>query len=490
MDKTPPKTQEPDVPAAVIGKLGESYFPIGLPISRGAWKRYRLGEIFLQPGEGGVRSHVDACRRVADAMNRRRKAASRRGRAVHAGDLLAADFVEEALRYLAETYVRAHPDVLERGLDWAGKQGGQAAVNRAIHAFVDCFPPLKACAQPKSQDLYLDGATEGQANRHIAVKELFLLDLAAKNRAFRPFRGLFDEKELSRQTHYKRVVQYLDAFLGSQPPLPPLGLPLSEALRAPMKASPDSLAGQLDYIRRHWAGVLPEDLLRELQLAEDVIHEEHAVRLPGPGPTQVLEFGVAKGRQAGHPEPEQFSVDLDWMSNVVLMAKSVYVWLDQLSKRYERRIARLDEVPDEELERLARWGFTGLWLIGVWERSPASRQIKQHMGNAEAAASAYSLYDYVIAEDLGGEAALADLRARARRYGILLASDMVPNHMGIYSKWVIEHPDWFIQSGVPPFPVYRFTGADLSPDARVSIRIEGRLLGTPRRGRRFSASRS
>ncbi len=62
------------------------------------------------------------------------------------------------------------------------------------------------------------------------------------------------------------------------------------------------------------------------------------------------------------------------MPRVVLMAKSAYVWLDQLSRAYGREIRRLDQVPDEELDRLARWGFTGLWLIGLWERSKASRR--------------------------------------------------------------------------------------------------------------------
>ncbi|MCU0576058.1 MAG: alpha-amylase, partial [Desulfobacterota bacterium] len=58
------------------------------------------------------------------------------------------------------------------------------------------------------------------------------------------------------------------------------------------------------------------------------------------------------------------------------------------------------------------------------------------------------------------------------RYGIRMATDMVPNHMGIYSRWVIEHPDWFIQLDHPPFPAYRFTGANLSGDDRVEIQIE------------------
>src|SRR5262249_60597311 len=134
----------------------------------------------------------------------------------------------------------------------------------------------------------------------------------------------------------------------------------------------------------------------------------------------------------------------EWMRGGGVLAKSVYGWLDQLSKSYKRHIHRLDQIPDEELDLLAGRGFSGLWLIGLWERSRASQRIKQMCGNPEAAASAYSLYDYTIANDLGGEAACAELRRRAWARGIRLASDMVPNHMGIDSRWGIEHPDWFI----------------------------------------------
>ena len=116
--------------------------------------------------------------------------------------------------------------------------------------------------------------------------------------------------------------------------------------------------------------------------------------------------------------------------------------------------------------------MNSLWLIGIWERSRASRTIKQLCGNQDAVASAYSLYDYRIAEDLGGEAAYISLRDRCYRRGIRLASDMVPNHMGIDSPWVVEHPDWFISRPDPPYPAYNFDGPDLSPDPRVEIKIE------------------
>ena len=143
----------------------------------------------------------------------------------------------------------------------------------------------------------------------------------------------------------------------------------------------------------------------------DLIREEEkpVFGVGGGGPASVLEF---KGPEYEF-EPERFSQDLDWMPNLVLMAKNTYVWLDQLSRKYQRAITRLDQIPDEELDTLARWGFTGLWLIGLWERSPASQRIKQMRGNPDAVASAYSLFSYDIAADLGGEEAYQE-SARAR----------------------------------------------------------------------------
>jgi glycosidase len=94
------------------------------------------------------------------------------------------------------------------------------------------------------------------------------------------------------------------------------------------------------------------------------------------------------------------------------------------------------------------------------------------MGNPDAVASAYSLYDYGIAHDLGGEEACVNLRERAWQRGIRLASDMVPNHMGIDSRWMIEHPDRFIALDYSPYPSYTFNGPDLSGDERVGMFLE------------------
>jgi hypothetical protein len=94
------------------------------------------------------------------------------------------------------------------------------------------------------------------------------------------------------------------------------------------------------------------------------------------------------------------------------------------------------------------------------------------MGNPEAAASAYSLYDYDIAHDLGGWEALATLRERCLHRGIRVGSDMVPNHTGIDSRWVIEHPDRFLQLRDPPFPTYTYNCGNLAGRDDVTVQIE------------------
>ena len=49
---------------------------------------------------------------------------------------------------------------------------------------------------------------------------------------------------------------------------------------------------------------------------------------------------------------------------------------------------------------------------------------------------------------------------------------MVPNHVGIDGKWVIEHPDWFVQLPYSPFPVYTFDGPNLTDVPGVGIYLE------------------
>ncbi|MDR3019818.1 MAG: alpha-amylase, partial [Treponema sp.] len=326
------------------------------------------------------------------------------------------------------------------------------------------FPPRPVYTSEQSIDEYLKGNVEGESCRAHSIEETLLLSLANLNPAFRPFQFLFDDKDLTNHTVYPNAIEELKAHFKELPPFGPDGMNLWDFLRSPALASPDSLLGQLDYMRKHW-GLLISRFMARLLLSLDVISEEEKPVFFGPGPSEVLSF-------AGLDEYERFSPDQDWMPKTVLMAKSTLVWLFQLSQKYEIEINRLDQIPDEELDELARRGFTGLWLIGLWERSQASKTIKQWTGNPEAAASAYSLHDYDIAGELGGWGALNNLRERCMQRGIRLGSDMVPNHTGIDSRWIIEHPDRFLQLAYPPFPTYNYNCGNLSGRDDITVQIE------------------
>lgn len=435
-------------------------------VSRKARDRYRFDDSLFSLTGNVVFANLHAARLFAQRMNEQRDLARYPEAAVRAGQINAMGLIDEILHGAVALYrQQVNPAAMRQALSALEGELGTAAVDAALLRFTGEFPPLAVYRQQLSPADYLRGTTEGLPNREVQLEEMLLLRLANENPAFGPFRELFDDTRLAAETGYRQLVAGLEAFFRGQPGLGTGPGSLIDLLRAPALASPHSLAGQLAFLREQWGVMLGASFLRLLS-GQDLIREEEKPVFGGPGPIPVAEFGALAS------EPVRFSPDLDWMPSLVLLAKNTYVWLHQLSQRYGRPVTRLDQVPDQELDTMARWGFKGLWLIGLWERSPASARIKQLCGNPEAVASAYSLYDYRVAHDLGGDEAFRDLQARAWQRGIRMASDMVPNHVGIFSRWVIEHPDWFVSLDECPFPSYRFDGPDLSGDGRVGIFVE------------------
>ncbi|HSO28762.1 MAG TPA: alpha-amylase family glycosyl hydrolase, partial [Candidatus Sulfomarinibacteraceae bacterium] len=450
--------------------------------------RHRHGLDDAADARGGFSvGDVAAARLTAHRINADRAAGRAPGSpTVTGGELIAIGVLHEVFHRLIDVYDKAiAPGVVAAAVAATPEIVGTAPVERTVRGLAREFgrqrtPPGHGPTPP----------TEATAARAEALVEALLLKVLNEDPATGTLRDLFDDAALSRDGAYPRVVATLEAQLATAPATVPdraprrrgraagastalAGRTLSELLRAPAAASPASLAGQLRWIRDNWGELLGEveGLEDRLILAAGLVAEEEQALHQrfgggGEGPTETPDFS---GLDA---EPEGFSDDTDWMPRVVLLAKSTYVWLDQLTSRYGRDIRTLDAIPDKELDRLAAWGVTGLWLIGLWQRSRASERIKHLRGNPDAVASAYSLDDYRIADDLGGEAACARLRDRAAARGIRLASDMVPNHMGIDSRWVIEHPDRFLSVPDSPYPAYSFGGPDLSPDPSVEILLE------------------
>jgi hypothetical protein len=384
---------------------------------------------------------------------------------IKAGHLYAMGLIDEILHFVVALYrEQVQSDIFESALGRLEINLGGKQTENLLTSFSGQFPPRSVYKGEKNVKEYLKSKEDGESCRSLSVEETMLLSLANLNPAFNPFKFLFDDRDLLKNTVYSDAIEELKEHFKNLPPFGPDGMNLWDLLRSPALASPDSLLGQLEYMRKHWGFIISKFMAR-LLMSLDVMNEEDKPSFFGPGPSEVITF-------TGLNEYERFSPDQEWMPKTVLMAKSTLVWLFQLSQKYGREISRLDQIPNEELDELARRGFTGLWLIGLWERSQASKTIKQWTGNPEAAASAYSLQDYDIADELGGWGALSSLRERCMQRGIRLGSDMVPNHTGIDSRWVLEHPDRFLQLPYPPFPAYNYNCGNLSGRDDITVQIE------------------
>ena len=155
------------------------------------------------------------------------------------------------------------------------------------------------------------------------------------------------------------------------------------------------------------------------------------------------------------------------------MAKSTYVWLDQLSRAYGRDIRTLDAIPDEELDTLAALGR---------HRAVADRPVGALEGvradQADARQRRRGRLGLLARR-------LPDRRRPRRRGGLRRTCATAPGRAASASRATWSPTTWAstragsssTRSGScrcrePPYPVYTFAGPDLSADPRVGIVLE------------------
>jgi hypothetical protein len=146
-----------------------------------------------------------------------------------------------------------------------------------------------------------------------------------------------------------------------------------------------------------------------------------------------------------------------WPAHPSLYEINTWVWLTGLRKRYGRALTLLD-VPAEEWDAIAARGFDGVWLMGVWRRSPGGAAIANRNAGLRAefervlpnfcaednVGSAYCIREYVVDPHLGGAAGLAAARGELAARGMRLLLDFVPNHVAVDHAWVQKHPEYFV----------------------------------------------
>jgi glycosidase len=168
-----------------------------------------------------------------------------------------------------------------------------------------------------------------------------------------------------------------------------------------------------------------------------------------------------------------------WPTEPVIYEIGTWPWLAGLSRRYSRPVT-LANVPGEVWDEVAAPGVNAVWLMGVWERSPAGLAVAREnaslqrafraalpdLTDSDVVGSPYCVRGYRADDRLGGPEGLATARAELNRRGLKLILDYVPNHVAPDHPATADHPNWFIQG----------SAADLAADPGAWFEAAGRIL--------------
>jgi len=147
----------------------------------------------------------------------------------------------------------------------------------------------------------------------------------------------------------------------------------------------------------------------------------------------------------------------EWPRHPTIFEIDTWVWLSSLSQKLGVRL-NLACVPPRDWDAIARLGFDAVWLMGVWQRSPAGIAIANRNAGLiedfrralpdfrlpDNVGSPYCVRRYQVDPQLGGPRGLEVARRELAMRGIRLLLDFVPNHVAPDHPWVIEHPEFFI----------------------------------------------
>ncbi len=102
-----------------------------------------------------------------------------------------------------------------------------------------------------------------------------------------------------------------------------------------------------------------------------------------------------------------------------------------------------------DLPRILALGFTGLWLMPVFERGLANRK---------GFGSPYAVREYKLAGEWGSEGDFLALKEETERLGLLFIGEYIPNHLAPDAKFFEEHPEGhYVDSNGQPYQEHDWT---------------------------------
>ena len=151
--------------------------------------------------------------------------------------------------------------------------------------------------------------------------------------------------------------------------------------------------------------------------------------------------------------------ETQWVRHPKILELNTFPWIHSLSEIYNNPI-NLKTIPEEVINQEIKL-FDGVWLMGIWERSPSSKKIAlehpdllKEYHNAlydfrdeDVIGSPYAVYYYHVDKNIGGIDGLKEFRKRLAEKNIKLILDYVPNHVSIDSLWTFE-TDLFIEGSL------------------------------------------
>lgn len=168
-----------------------------------------------------------------------------------------------------------------------------------------------------------------------------------------------------------------------------------------------------------------------------------------------------------------------WPEKPVIYEINTAIWLGDLSRAAGRRVT-LADVPASAWDDVTPAGIDAVWLMGVWERSPAGLELANANAGLQASfhdalpdlrpgdviGSPYCVRRYVVDDSFGGPRALAAARATLAARGIRLLLDYVPNHVAPDHPWVTSRPELFVNGDE----------ADIEAEPAAWVRAAGHIL--------------
>jgi len=168
-----------------------------------------------------------------------------------------------------------------------------------------------------------------------------------------------------------------------------------------------------------------------------------------------------------------------WPDKPVIYEVNTAVWLAELSRAAGAPVT-LGTVDDASWDAVTPSGVDAVWLMGVWQRSPAGRELAlanpglmesfrealPDLTEDDIIGSPYCVRGYAADDRFGGPAGLAAARAALADRGVRLILDYVPNHVAPDHPWVTAHPEYFIQG----------SEEDLAADPGGWLRVGGHVL--------------